>query len=100
VFENGPELRTIGASALCGCDSLTHIAIPTPVEVIEESALRRYTGCSSRSFHLPWNIERIGEECFKDCFPVHHLLFGSVELLKNIVGDVTLDEALERIGFI
>jgi hypothetical protein len=122
VFENGSRLRQIDRSAFSGCGFLTRMAIPASVESIRESAFKKCDGleeflmdedgvlvklgkeafadcCSLRSFRFPKTVGEVGENCFVRCGPLHLLIFGSCESLKNIVGDVTLDERLEHIGF-
>jgi hypothetical protein len=122
VFESDSKLRLIGSSALAGCEIITSIAIPAAVEMIDESAFRRCLGleeclmtedanlvgigkaafagcCSLRSFGIPRNVHRIGSDCFNGCCPLHRLRFGSGESVKKIVGDRTLDEALDHFGF-
>jgi hypothetical protein len=122
VFEPGSPLRRICRSAFAGCEFLRSIAIPASVEVIEESAFKKCDGleeclmeedanlvmigkeafadcCSLKSFHVSRSVERIGEGCFGGCGPLRQLRFRSLASLKKIVGDFTLDEALENIGF-
>jgi hypothetical protein len=122
AFERGSTLRRIGSSALSGCEFLTNITIPASVEVIEESAFKKCDGleeclikenahlmiigkeafgdcCSLRSFYVPQCVEGIGERCFSGCGPLRRLRFGSIASLKKIVGDGTVDAALENIGF-
>jgi hypothetical protein len=122
VFENGSKLTQIGSSAFSGCELLTSIAIPPSVEVIGEFAFEECDGleeylidedgllvklgreafadyCSLRSFYFPKNVREVGERCFIRCGTLHLLIFECDLLLKSIVSDDTLDEALERIGF-
>jgi hypothetical protein len=54
--------------------------------------------CSLRSFYVPKNVERIGEDCFRKCPSLTELRFGSGATLKRIVTEKTLDEALEYLG--
>jgi hypothetical protein len=121
-FESGSKLRQIGRSALSGCELLTSIVIPASVEVIDDSAFKKCDGleeclldengllfrigneafaeCRSlASFDIPRNVEAIGRNCFINCIRLSWLKFFKGESLKQIVGDVTVDEALENIGF-
>jgi hypothetical protein len=72
--------------------------------IAENTILRRiekeaFTECHSlKSFSVPKSVETIGEDCFKDCHSLSRLSFVSSDLLKQFVGDCTLDEALENIG--
>jgi hypothetical protein len=122
VFENESQLRQIGPSAFSGCDFLTSIAIPASVEMIGESAFKNCDGleeclidedgvlvrmgqeafanCRSlSSFYFSKSVRELGENCFVRCGPLHLLIFESGVSLKNIVGDLSLDEVLEHIGF-
>jgi hypothetical protein len=121
VFENESKLRRIGSSAFSGCEFLISIAIPAPVEIIEECAFKKCDGLQSclmnedanlveigneafadcrslRSFEVPRRVERMGDNCLSGCCCIHLLKFGSGESLKNIVGDVALDEGLKCFG--
>jgi hypothetical protein len=40
----------------------------------------------------------MGENCFKECHSLALLRFGSGDILKKIVRDMTLDEALKHLG--
>jgi hypothetical protein len=122
VFEPGSRLRQIGPSAFSGCEFLTSIAIPASIEVIQDSAFKKCDGleerlvdedvvlvkigkeafadCRSlRSFYFSKSVREVVESCFIRCDPLHLLVFGSGGSLKRVVGDATLDEALEHIGF-
>jgi hypothetical protein len=122
VFEKGSKLRIIGFSALAGCQSLIGIAIPASVATIEGEAFRGCHGLEScvidenailveignecfvechclESFCIPRGVETIGRNCFKQCASLHRLKFQSEETLKRIIGNATLDEFLERLGF-
>jgi hypothetical protein len=122
VFEDGSKLRRIGCSAFLGCEFLTSITIPASVVTIAESAFKECGGlaeclmdenavlvqiedgafadCRSlRSFYFPSSVTGIGRKCFERCVCLRRLTFGSGATLKCIVGDMTLDEALENIGF-
>jgi hypothetical protein len=102
-------------------DTEKYISIPASVEVIEESAFEGCTGLEScliaedanlrmiekrafsecrslRSFCVPQRIEVIGENCFSKCISLHRLRLVSTESLNKLVGDSTLDEALENVG--
>jgi hypothetical protein len=121
VFENGSKLRQICRSALCDCESLASIAIPASVEMIEDSAFKEcvwlehclicedsavlnlgrkaFAKCFSlRSFKSPRNVGEIGGNCFSKCNHLTRLKFWCGESLTTIVGEGTLDEALDRIG--
>jgi hypothetical protein len=122
IFDNGSILKRIGPSAFSGCEFVTSITIPSSVEIIDDSAFKKCDGleefficedahlveigckafsgcCSLRSFYFPRNVERIGKKCFGKCNPLHRLLFESDGSLKNILGDMTLNEGLEYFGF-
>jgi hypothetical protein len=120
-FESGSKLRKIGRSAVAGCDSLSSIVLPPSVTEIEGSAFKdcigledclidedtilekigqeAFAGCICLiSFYVPKSVKVIGESCFRKCRSLYQLGFGSGETLKSIVGDTTLDEALEHLG--
>jgi hypothetical protein len=122
VFESGSKLRHVGPSAFTYCEFLTSIAIPASVEIIGEASFKQCGGleeclisndavlvkigkeafadCRSlRSFYFPKTVREIDENSFVRCGPLQFLIFGSSVSLKNIVGDVSLDEALGNIGF-
>jgi hypothetical protein len=122
TFENGSRLKKIGRSALCGCESLVQIAIPGSVEIIEDRGFKKCDGleaclmdedetlakiendafaeCRSlRSFDFPKRVEGIGHNCFQGCGSLSRLKFESGQSLAKIMGDLTLDESLEQIGF-
>jgi hypothetical protein len=122
VFENGSRLRRIGPSAFADCEFLVGIEIPDSVEIIDEFAFKGCRGLEScvisedshivriekkafakcrslRSFDFPGTVEEIAEKCFSGCYPLHRLRFWSGEVVRKIIGDVTLDEALEKLGF-
>jgi hypothetical protein len=122
VFEGESKVRRIGRSAISGCDSLISIVVPASVIEIEESAFKDCIGleecsihrnailvkigqeafagcCCLRSFYVPKSVEGIEENCFKECPSLSLLEFGCGDTLKKIVGDTTLDEALEHLGF-
>jgi hypothetical protein len=121
-FEVGSKLREIGRSAIAECDALTGIKIPASVTVIDEAA---FSGCTVleycsfvestsplriekgafttchllKSFYVPARVESIGERCFRKCASLFFLEFGSGESFKKIVGELTLGDFLEHIGF-
>jgi hypothetical protein len=121
-FGNGSQLRGISWYALSNCDSLKSISIPASVEVIEEAALK---GCSAlesctiaenatlvrieneafsdcqllRSFDVPQTVSVMAENCFHNCNSLYRLRFATSESLRKFIGDSTMDEVLERVGF-
>jgi hypothetical protein len=120
VFENGSQLRLIGAAAFSGCGFLTSIAIPSSVEIIGDFAFKKCDGlepcrmdegadlmriekeafvdCRSlKLVYVPRSVDRIGEDCFNRCC-LHRLRVGSSQALGKIVSDVTVDSGLEQIG--
>jgi hypothetical protein len=122
VFEDGSQLRRISPLAFSGCEYLISVTIPASVEIIENSAFKYCDGleecliaedailvrieneafadCRSLgSFYVPHSVDGIGENCFKRCVCLYRLTFGSQESLRKIIGDATLDEALEHVGF-
>jgi hypothetical protein len=54
---------------------------------------------SLRLSYVPKSVQRIGENCFRECPSLSRLRFGSEDTLKRIMGDTTLDEALKYLGF-
>jgi hypothetical protein len=111
----------IGWSALSGCDSLRSIVVPPSVSEIDEFTFKECIGleecsihkdaaltsigreafsgcCCHRSFYIPKKVSRIGENCFKKCPSLFRLKFASGETLTSIVGDLTLDKALDHLG--
>jgi hypothetical protein len=122
VFENGSKLKTIGNSAFAGCKSFVGISIPRSVEIIGDAAFKGCSGLESlevtenarlakigkesfgecsclRNFRFPKGVEGIGKNCFNKCISLQMLKFESAESLRNVVGDMTLDEALKYVGF-
>jgi hypothetical protein len=120
-FETGSELERIGAAALRGCSSLVSIEIPRSVQIVEENSfegctelescffgedsslvtigVRAFAKCISlRSFSIPRQVAGIGSQCFGECDYLCRLMFGSSESLKRVVGDRSLDEALDEFG--
>jgi hypothetical protein len=121
LFETDSKLRRICRSALSKCTSLMSISITASVYVIEEAAFNNcngmesctipenanlqriekeaFSGCRSlRSFFIPPCVEAIGENCFHKCVSLRRLKFASNESLKKVIGDFTLDEALDSMG--
>jgi hypothetical protein len=121
LCEDGSKLRIIGRSALAHCRSLRSISIPASVEIIEASAFKKCTGLESciiadkanvvriekeafskcfllRSVYIPLRVEAIRENCFKKCRSLHLLRFVPSASLKTLIGDLTLDEAMEKFG--
>jgi hypothetical protein len=122
VFEAGSKLRQIGSSAFSGCGFLTTITIPASVEMIGDFGFKNCDGleaclmaedavlvkigkdafadcCSLRSFYFPKTVGKIDENFFVRCGPLHLLTFGAGVSLREVIGDVTLDEGLQNIGF-
>jgi hypothetical protein len=121
IFDNDSKLRIICRSALYNCSSLRCISIPASVEIIDESVFKSCTGLESclidenanlriiekeafgecrtlGSFYIPRSIEIIGENCFHKCVSLHRLMFASSESFNKLIGNSTLDEALEKFG--
>jgi hypothetical protein len=120
-FEPGSGLARIGADALRGCESLSSIELPASVRIVEESS---FEGCSElefcliakdsslvaigarafakcfwlRSFYFPQSARGIGNNCFNECIHLYQLRFGSSECLQRVIGDRSLDDALEEFG--
>jgi hypothetical protein len=122
IFENGSKLRRIGSSALSDCAFVTRFVIPNSVVTIENAAFTKCDGLEQclidkdavlvqigekafahchalRSFYVPRSVAGIGKKCFKRCYYLRQLNFGSGGSLKRIVGEVTLNDALEIFGF-
>jgi hypothetical protein len=120
-FEIGSELERIAPAALLDCGSLISIEIPESVTTIgegsfegcvelesclmpEDSSLvtigaRAFAKCTSlRSFYVPGLVGKVGNNCFAECVHLYRLMFQSSESLKSIVGDGSLDDALEEVG--
>jgi hypothetical protein len=72
--------------------------------ICEDSAVlnlgrKAFAKCFSlRSFKIPQHVGEISENCFSKCDHLTRLKFWCGELLTAIVGEVTLDETLDRIG--
>jgi hypothetical protein len=121
VFENGSKLRTIGNSAFADCKSLVSLSIPRSVEIIGDASFNGCTGLEFfemnesvnpvmignerfsecrclRSFEVESGIERTGGKCFEKCCSLHMLTFQSPESLRKVLGDLTVDQALEHLG--
>jgi hypothetical protein len=120
-FEIGSELEEIGVAALRSCVSLVSIEIPSSVTIFDESSFEgcdeletclieedsslvtigvtAFAKCTSlRSFSIPRRVETIGDNCFIQCFYLYHLKFASSESLKRVVGDRSLEDAIEEFG--
>jgi hypothetical protein len=55
--------------------------------------------CTSvRSFDIPRRVGAIGNDCFSKSVYLYQLRFRSSDSLAGIVGDRSLDEALEELG--
>jgi hypothetical protein len=120
-FEHGSELERISEAALRNCQSLSNIEIPASVTIIEESSFdgctelescliaedsslitiggRSFAKCTSlRSFSIPRHVIEIGNNCFSESEHLYRLRFESSESFKRIVGDQSLDDALNKVG--
>jgi hypothetical protein len=64
------------------------------VGIGKEAFLRCF---SLRSFYFPLGVEVIGENCFCKCLSLHRLAYASCAPLRTLIGDLMLDEALERL---
>jgi hypothetical protein len=116
-FEIGSELERIGSAALRDCIALASIDIPATVTIIEEGSFeeceglescsldrnsilatigaRAFAKCTSlRSFDIPPGVGQIGSKCFNECNRLHRREFLSLESVKRVVGDQSLEEAL------
>jgi hypothetical protein len=123
AFEIGSELERIGPGALRGCSSLIGIEIPSSLTTIEEASFEgctelescliakdsslvtigatAFAKCTSlRSFYFPQLLGEIGSQCFSKCDYLYQLKFGTSESLKKVVGDRSLEDALEEFGVI
>jgi hypothetical protein len=121
VFESGSQLRRVGKSAFSFCQLLGSVVIPASVEVIDDAAFSGCTqleycvmeeaaalvsigndafrGCESlRLFDAQRGVSGIGKDCFRGCPALYRFRFRSSECLRNVVGDMTLDEWLEQLG--
>jgi hypothetical protein len=98
VFENDSKLRQIGRSAFSACESLTSIAIPASVEVIEDSAFKKCAGLeecfldengllfrigTDASFDIPRTVEETGRNCFSHCLRLSWLTFSGWSLIHD-----------------
>jgi hypothetical protein len=120
-FAIGSELVRIGPAALRDCVSLTEITVPPSIEIIDKASFegcselescsiapdselvtigsRAFAKCTSlRSFSIPALVGGIGKNCFDECIYLYRLRFQSSESLKRILGDGSLDDALEEFG--
>jgi hypothetical protein len=60
---------------------------------------KAFAKCASlRSFDVPPRVGNIGGSCFNRCTCLFRLKFASSESLKRVVGDRSLDDALEEFG--
>jgi hypothetical protein len=122
ILEKYAKLKTIGPSALSRCQLLIGVVIPQSVETIDDFAFREcdeleycridensvlmrigreaFSSCHAlRSFDVPMGVYGIGQNCFERCAPLFQLRFRSGESLERVMGDRTLDDALEGFGF-
>jgi hypothetical protein len=120
-FEIGSEVERIGAAALRDCVSLSSIVISASVTIIEESSFegcaelescfiaedsslvtideRTFAKCASlRSFSIPGRVGEIGENCFSECVHLYQFEFTTSDALKRVVGNRSLDDALDEFG--
>jgi hypothetical protein len=122
-FEVGSELERICLTALCDCQSLSIVEIPSSVTTIEESSFegctelescliaedsslftigaRAFTRCTSlRSFSIPRHVGEIGNNCFDECEYLYRLTVRSSDWLKRVVGDRSVENARDKLGVI
>jgi hypothetical protein len=122
-FEVGSELERIDRAALRDCQSLSIIEIPASVTILEESSFEGCTElescliaedsslvtigangfakCTSlRSFSIPRHVVNIGRNCFTKCIHLYRLRFRSSESITRVIGDQSLDDALNELGVI
>jgi hypothetical protein len=120
-FEVGSELERIDRAALRDCTSLSIIDIPASIRIIEESSFegceelesciiprdsklvtlgaKAFAKCTSlRSFSIPRQVGEIGSNCFKKSMYLYRLSFQSSESLARIIGNRSLDDALDEFG--
>jgi hypothetical protein len=115
-------LKKIGNESFSGCQSLISFSIPRDVTIIGDKCFAMCTGLESceiaenaslkrieaeafsecgvlTSFYIPESVEVICKDCFRECSSLDRLAFGSGESFQKFVCEMTLDAALERIGF-
>jgi hypothetical protein len=120
-FEIGSELERIGPAALRGCESLVRIAIPPSVTIIEKTSfegcdslesclmydnsslvmigVRAFANCISlRAFSIPRLVGKIDSNCFRGCVHLYRFHFKASESFKTVIGDRSLDDALDEFG--
>jgi hypothetical protein len=100
---------------------LIEIDIPASVEMIDECSFegctelescffeedsslatigcRAFGKCSSlRSFSIPRQFVEIGDNCFAECIHLYRFGFWSSKSLKRLIGDKSLEAALDGFG--
>jgi hypothetical protein len=81
-----------------GCYELESCLIPIDSSLVRIGG-RAFAKCGSlRSLEIPPLIGEIDRNCFTTCIHLYQLKFWSSESLKRIVGDRSLDDALEEFG--
>jgi hypothetical protein len=120
-FEVGSGLERIDRAALRECQSLSIIEIPASVTILEESSFegctelescliaedsslvrigdRAFAKCTSlRSFSIPQQVGEVGRNCFAESIHLCRLRFRSSESMTRVIGDQSLDDALNELG--
>jgi hypothetical protein len=60
---------------------------------------RAFAKCTSlRSFSIPRLVEELGSNCFNESICLYQLRFASSESLKMVIGDESVDDALDKFG--
>jgi hypothetical protein len=53
-----------------------------------------------RSFSIPRHVGEIGNNCFDECDYLYRLTVRSSDWLKRVVGDRSVEDALNKLGVI
>jgi hypothetical protein len=94
------SVDTIGDSAFKKCDGLGQRLMNENASLVRMWK-EAFADCHSlRSFCFPKTVREVDEDCFIRCGPLDLLIFDSGVSLKSIVGDVSLDDALVKFGFV